>query len=304
MHMTRRVLAVLVLVSTGALGLSGCAAGFGGSSGGADSAAQAPAPEAVDGSEPDSAVVITGRISIETADPIAAAAKATSIVTDAGGRVSGRSEHAAEDGGQASAELTLRIPVDALEDARIALAELGTVKDTSMESVEVGGTQRDLEARMTTLRTSIARYDEWLATASATSDLIELESEISDRQTELEGLEAQARALADQVAMSTVTLSLMSEYIPLKTAPSDFGEALTVGWNGFVGFWGSVMIALGLMLPWLVTIAVITAIVVWLSIRARRRLPTRPPAPALDATLFPTPEVMSPPASEDAPAPR
>lgn len=309
MNKTRRVLAVLILACTGALGLSGCTAGFGGSSGGADSAAQAPAPEAATDDAPkDTAVVITGHISIEAADPITAAADATKIVADAGGRVSGRTEHAAEDGGQASAELTLRIPADALEDARTELARLGTVKDTSMESVEVGGTQRDLEARMTTLRTSIARYNEWLATASATSDLIELESEIADRQTELEGLEAQARTLEDQVAMSTITLSLVSEYVPPKTAPSDFGEALAVGWSGFIGFWGAVVIALGVMLPWLVTLALIAAAVIWLSVRSRARRAQRPqpPAPLLDAALFPAPPAAAAPgpAPQDAPAPR
>ncbi|WP_448720491.1 DUF4349 domain-containing protein [Microbacterium natoriense] len=305
MNKTPRVLALLVVAGAAALGLAGCA-GLGASSGGgADSAAQAPAPEAAtDETAPDAAVVITGRITIETEDPIDAAAEATSIVTDAGGRVSGRSEHAAEDGGQASAELTLRIPADGLEDVRSALAGLGTVKDTSMESVEVGGTQRDLEARMTTLRTAIARYNEWLATASATSDLIELESEISERQTELEGLEAQARALDDQIAMSTVTLSLLSEYVPPKTAPSDFGEALAVGWSGFIGFWGSVVIALGVMLPWLATVGAITALVIWLSIRARRRLPSRPAASGLDAALFPALDATTPPTPEDAPAPR
>lgn len=294
MNKTRRVLAVLILASLGAFGLAGCAASSSGGS--AQNPAQAPAQGApAEAGEPDAAVVITGRISIVAADPIGAAGEATAIVADAGGRVSARTEHAAEDGGQASAELTLRVPADALEDVRDALADLGTVKETTLDSAEVGGTQRDLDARITTLRASIERYNDWLSTASETSDLIELESAIAERQTELEGLEAQARALADQVDMSTVTLSLMSEYVPVKTAPDDFGEALLVGWNGFVGFWGAVMIALGVALPWLVLFAAIAVGATLLTIRARRRQLQRPqpPKPLLDAALFPEPEATA-----------
>lgn len=304
MNKTRRVLAVLVLASLGAFGLAGCAASSGGDS--AQSAGQAPAqgaPAEAAADEPDAAVVITGRISIVAKDPIGAAGEATAIVADAGGRVSARTEHAAEDGGQASAELTLRVPADVIEDVRDALAGLGTVKETTLDSAEVGGTQRDLDARITTLRASIARYNEWLGTASETSDLIELESAIAERQTELEGLEAQARALSDQVAMSTITLNLMSEYVPVKTAPDDFGEALLIGWNGFVGFWGAVIIALGVALPWLVLFAAIAVGATALTVRARRRQLQRPqpPRPVLDAALFPAPDEMTAPDQMAAP---
>ncbi|MFF5626606.1 DUF4349 domain-containing protein [Microbacterium sp. NPDC012755] len=290
MNTTRRLLTALVLASLAGLGLAGCAAG---GSGGAESAGggRAPVQEAAssnEADEPDTAVVITGRISIVADDPIAAAADATSIVSDAGGRVSGRTERAAEEGGQASAELTLRIPADAIEEVRTDLAALGAVKETALESTEVGATQRDLDARITTLRASIARYTDWLGTASETSDLIELESAIAERQSELEGLEAQSRSLEDQVAMSTITLSLMSEYVPVETAPKDFGDALTIGWDGFVAFWGAMLIGIGVALPWLVLLAAIAAVVILLVIRSRRRQAARPqpPRPAPDAELF------------------
>ncbi|MBO9626239.1 MAG: DUF4349 domain-containing protein, partial [Microbacterium sp.] len=203
-------------------------------------------------------------------DPIAAAGAATQIVADAGGRVSARTEHAAEDGGQASAELTLRIPADAVDGVRADLTDLGTVTETALESSDVSASQRDLTTRITTLRASIARYTDWLGTAAETSDLIELESAISERQTELEGLEAEARDLDDRVAMSTITLSLASEYVPVTTAPENMGDALAIGWNGFVAFWGALLLGIGLSLPWLVLLGVIAVGVVWLVRRSRR----------------------------------
>ncbi|WP_136056764.1 DUF4349 domain-containing protein [Microbacterium sp. K24] len=299
MNTTRRLLTVLAVASITAIGLVGCSAlGSGGSD--ATSVDEAPAQNAeaaAEGEDQDSAVVITGRISIVADDPVAAAGEATTIVSDAGGRVSGRTERSAEDGGQASAELTLRIPADVIEEVRSDLGSLGEVKETSLESTEVGSVQRDLAARITTLRASIARYTEWLGTASATSDLIELETAIAERQTELESLEAQSRALEDQVAMSTITLHLSSEYVAPVTAPQNFGEALVVGWNGFGAFWGAMLIAVGVGLPWLVLIAAVIAAVVWLVARNRRRQELKPAVAAAmpDAVLFTAPEQTTPP---------
>lgn len=294
MNTTRRLLIVLTLASIGTVGLAGCTA-MGSGGGDAQSVNDAPAEQpaaAAEGEEPDAAVVITGRISIVAPDPIEAAGEATTIVTDAGGRVSGRTERAAEDGGQASAELTLRIPAEAIDEVRSDLGDLGEVKETALESTEVGSTQRDLDARITTLRASIARYTEWLGTAAETADLIELESAIAQRQTELESLEAQSRALEDQVAMSTITLDLSSEYVAPVTAPQNFGEALVVGWSGFGAFWGAMLIAIGVGLPWLVLIALVVTGVIWLVTRNRRRRPEAPAfAPAMpDAALFTVPE--------------
>lgn len=311
MNTTRRLLIVLTLASIGALGLAGCTA-MGSGGGNAQSVNEAPAeqaPAAAEGEDPDAAVVITGRISIVAADPVAAASEATMIVTDAGGRVSGRTERSAEDGGQASAELTLRIPADAIEQVRSDLGSLGDVKETSLQSTEVGSIQRDLDARITTLRASIARYTEWLGTASETTDLIELETAIAERQTELESLEAQSRTLEDQVAMSTITLNLSSDYIAPVTAPQNFGEALVVGWNGFGAFWGAMLIAIGVGLPWLVLIAAVVTGVIWLVARNRRRQELRPAFAAAmpDAALFTLPQQTEPnqtPPEGTTPAPR
>lgn len=170
------------------------------------------------------------------------------------------------------------MPADAVEDVREQLKELGTVDETSFDAVDVGTRQRDLETRITTLRASIARHTGWLAEADTTSDLIELESAISERQNELESLEAQQRTLADQVAMSTITLELRSGALaPPPEGPENFWEGLVVGWNAFVGFWAALAIGLGVALPWLVVIAAaVVAVVVVLRRTGRRTVGATP----------------------------
>lgn len=171
------------------------------------------------------------------------------------------------------------MPAASVEDVREQLKELGTVDETSFDAVDVGTRQRDLETRITTLRASIARYTGWLAEADTTSDLIELESAISERQNELESLEAEERALADQVAMSTITLELRSEALaPPPEGPENFWEGLVVGWNAFVGFWAALAIGFGVALPWLVVIAAVVAVVVVVLRRTGRRTAGATPA--------------------------
>ncbi|QEO09430.1 DUF4349 domain-containing protein [Protaetiibacter larvae] len=219
----------------------------------------------------DEALVVTGSITITADDPIAAAEKATTITTAAGGRIDSRQQYAPRGGDAGSATLTLRIPADALEKVRGELTELGRVDETLLGSENVTALQRDLETRITTLRTSIGRYTGWLATAVTTSDLIELEQAIAQRQSELESLEAQQRELADQVAMSTITLNLRSEALaPPPEGPKDVWSAIAVGWNAFLGFWASALIGIGVGLPWLVLLAAAAVVVLWQVRRGRR----------------------------------
>lgn len=272
--------------------VTGCSASSGGSA--ADSAQQArpaaPVPASADDQE-QSAVVITGTVTITSDDPIAAAEKATEIAEDVKGRVDARDESAPRDGGIVHATVTLRVPADSVEEVRARLAKLGHVDETVFSSADVGSTQRDLNARITTLQASIARYDEWLRTATATSDLLELESAISDRQSELETLQAQQRDLADQVALSTITVTFRSEWEAPKTGPKNLIEGVVVGWNGFVGFWSEFLVLLGIALPWLLLCGLIAAAIIWFVRRSSRRAALRPAAvpPSPPAAQMPAP---------------
>lgn len=281
-----RPAAALVAVAAAMLALSGCSAGraeYSDSAGASDAAPQvaqqdaAVAGEEAAASPEQQALVVTGTITITADDPIAAAEEATALTVAAGGRVDARREYAPRDGDAGSATLTLRIPAAELEGVRDGLARLGTVEETDVDSVDVGGRQRDLDTRITTLRASIARYTAWLADADTTSDLIELESAISERQTELETLEAQQRELADQVAMSTITLQLYSPAsTPAPEGPTTFWEGLVAGWAAFAGFWVAVAVALGVGLPWLVLLALVLTVVVVIARRAGRRPASAP----------------------------
>jgi Flp pilus assembly protein TadB len=121
------------------------------------------------------------------------------------------------------------------------------------------------------LRTSIARLLQLEASATDTTNLIAIETAISDRQGELESLEAQQRGLDDQISMSTITLILRSDAAAPPIKPADFWSGLGAGWGAFVAFWAGTLVILGVLLPWLVFLGAAAVITVFVVRLVRRR---------------------------------
>ena len=129
------------------------------------------------------------------------------------------------------------------------------------------------------------------SSATDTTNLIAIETAISDRQGELESLEAQQRGLDDQISMSTITLDLRSDAAAPPVKPANFLSGLGAGWGAFVAFWAGALVVFGVLLPWLIFLgvaAVVTLIIVRLVGRrtARRAAavsagsaPATPPEP-------------------------
>lgn len=259
--------------------LGGCSVAGGAAS---DGTVAIPAPAEADGSadtaDPGAAdsdssrsVVAQGSLVVTVADPIAAASDAAAIVESVGGRIDRRSaQPGGDDATTASAALTVRIPSEQLTSTVDELTALGELEDYQLTEDDVTDQTRDLDARISALRASTARLSALLATAASTADLLEIETTLSQRQSDLEALDSQARSLADQVDLATVTVSFGSESTAPVDRPADFFSGVVIGWEALVAFTGSVLVGVGVTLPWLILPA-IAAVVVPLAIRVRRR---------------------------------
>jgi hypothetical protein len=217
----------------------------------------------------DRQVITTGWVTVKVDDPLKSAREAIRIIEQAGGRVDGRSEYAPQGGDGGSASLTLRVPADDLTEILDQLKALGEEQETSLNSSDVTMETQDLDARINALRASVDRLLALLANATDTDTLITLETAISDRQAQLESLEAQQRYLTDQVAMSTITLNLVTEQVVPKAEPVTFLDGLGAGWDAFVGFFSGLLVVLGVLIPWLILGAIVTFVVVFI-VRRRR----------------------------------
>jgi predicted small secreted protein len=275
--MRRIILPAVILVT--ALSLAGCSAASGASSSAQSqgtSGAAAPSKGTADTTSLVSPateqrqVITTTDVVIRAKDPVAAGDSAAHIVEADGGRVDDRTQTSATKHRTASAQLTLRVPQDQLTDTLDKLKALGHVQSLHESADDVTTKSVDLAAKITALQTSITRLLSLEAKAKNTDDLIALEDDISSRQGDLDSLTAQKRYLDDQVAMSTVNLSLVAPAAVPAAAPANPAGAFGAGLAGFAAFFTALFVVLSYLLPWLVLAAAITFGTIFL-VRWRRK---------------------------------
>ena len=181
--------------------------------------------------------------------------------------------------------MTVDVPAARLDATLDQLAALGSVVQRTTTSTDVTKTYVDTASRITTMKASVERVRALLGQATAIAQIVTIESELAKREAELESLQATLATLDKQTTMSTVSLSLSSP--ATATTPVDEGSGflygLRHGWSAFVGFLSGLATAVGALLPFLVTIAVLgSPVVLWWRRRlakARQAPPAGPPAP-------------------------
>ena len=221
----------------------------------------------------DRSVTVIGDLALRAADPVSAARSIAALVAAAGGRVQTQDEHPSAR--NASADLTVRIPSSAFPATLGAIERRGKVVSVSVRSADVTSRVTDYGVRIAGLRTSITRLQALLARSTTTTDLVRIESSLTDRQTDLEQLLAEQKALSDQVAFSTLTITVQAPDVPPRTAPSTFVSGFAAGVAALGATLGWMFVALGVLLPWLVVLAVVGVVAL-----AVRRLVRRARHPA------------------------
>jgi hypothetical protein len=178
--------------------------------------------------------------------------------------------------------ITVRVPADQLQDVVDELDDVGEVTATNLSRQDVTAQTIDLEARIDAAQASVDRLTALMAQAQSVADLISAEAALSERQALLESYQQQLEMLDDQVAMSTLSVTVVPSIERVTADPAGFGDGLAAGWNGLVATLNGIVIALGFLLPWL-AVAAVVALIVWGVVRLvrgrrRRRADAAPPA--------------------------
>lgn len=228
-------------------------------------------------------IITTGTVRMTVDDPKKTSGQIVDLVEELGGRIDAQTSHRNDDGSNATASLTLRIPSGDVTKVLTALEDLGVVENVEVQSEDVTGETVDLDARIKTLRTSIHRLNGWLNEAGSVSDLVRLENTLSNRQTDLERLTGQRKVLGDQISYSTIDVKLSTEPVVdvvVDTSPKDFFAGVAAGWATFTKAVGKGLIVLGVLLPWLLFFAIVAiAIIAIVRVTRRRMAPTAGAAP-------------------------
>ena len=246
-------------------------------------------------------LIIMAGLQLAVGNPEQAASQAEQTVIDAGGYVAAESEgvgpqmlpsantaadssestftgvspmtlpsaNAASDSNQAL--LLLRVPPQHLDAVLATLGGAGRVTYRTQSETDVTSQVADVASRITSAQASLTELRGLINKAASMNDLISLEQALASRESDLESLEAQQRALSDQVQYATVTVGF---YQPTQAATpkptphrTGFFAALADGWHALWVTIRGVLIFLGWILPFAVPIALLW----WLALLLRRR---------------------------------
>jgi TolA-binding protein len=239
-----------------------------------DKAAQAPSTVTTERQ-----VIRTGYVSMRVDDVAKTAFDVHALVKKRNGVVS--SEDTQSTGDSTYANITAQIPAADLDAFIADISALGNVDSVSITAQDVTTQVVDLDARIKALQTSINRMSQLLAQASRIEDLLAIETQLSQRQAELDSLTAQRTWLGDQVAMSTITVTLSPKTEITDVDAPGFLSGLQSGWAAFVSLIMVAITAVGFLLPFLLVLAVIAiplTLVIVRQTRQRQRTEA-PPAP-------------------------
>jgi hypothetical protein len=223
-------------------------------------------------------IIYTAQLTVRASNVGSATAKASQLAQAAGGYVS--SENASAGSG-ATATVQLKIPVT-VYPATLAQLEtsLGTQLSLQEQAQNVTEQVADVNSQVTSDEAAITQLRTLLSHAGSVGDLLSVQNQINSEESSLEAMQAQQRALSDQTAYATVTLTILSPKAkPVvhhhKASGPSIGGGLRSGWHALWVTLSWTLASLGAIAPF----AVVLALLGFGGYRARRRIARRPTTP-------------------------
>jgi hypothetical protein len=235
-------------------------------------------------------IIRTGSLQLEVTDVRAALRTARDTITAMGGYI-GASQQSS-DGDSIVATVTYRIPVERWEEALESFRNLGEEVGEQTDAAEVTDQIVDLDARIRNLKASETALVRHASEAVKISDLLEIETRLSDVRGQIEQLTAQKQNLEDKATFATLTVTFGTEVAQIQQTAEQwdpkgevdragasllgFLQALTSAGIWFAIVWVPILFVLG-----------ITGGVIFLILRRlgflRRTSPSLPPPPPAPA---------------------
>lgn len=205
---------------------------------------------------------------------------------------------------------SVRVPADNYRAFLEAVGSAGNVLNLSESTDDITTQYIDVQARLTALENQRDRLNALAEKAETTADLLEIESQLSDVQYQIESYTQQQRWMDDQVSYSTVDISLREVRVLTPETPATFaeklGRALGDGWDDFVDLLEGLVLTLAYLWP-MVVVAVVVVVALIATAPARRarreakaarRAAQRPVGPAPYNYNAPTPPTEAPKAPD------
>lgn len=217
------------------------------------------------------AQIKTAAISLEADNVDGVLQQISDVVVVAQGEIESEDTSTNRQGEAVESRLVLRVPVEDFEETVTKIADFGVRYTLETSVQDVTAEVADINSRVSSAEDSIAQLRRLFSEAKKLGDIIALENELSQRQADLEALQAQQRALADLTTLSTIAVTVRQTSTPPPPADDSnraggFIAGLKSGWDALVTFVLALSHGLGLALP-LGTVLLLVALGVYLLVR-------------------------------------
>lgn len=231
--------------------------------------------------ETERAIISSGTVSLTSKDVGAARQDVQRIVDAQRGEVTEENTETDDDGRTSYARMVLRVPSSAFDAAMEALEDVAVLRSSDRGSEHVTTQVIDTGVRVRAQEASLKRVELLLAEAGSLKDIIWIESQLTDRQAELDSLKSQQTWLKDQTSLSTITVDITAKAEAEAEEPDDEPAGFLTGLEGGLDALGGTAVAVatvvGALLPFAVVLLAL-GLPVWLLLRRRRTVP-QPAAP-------------------------
>jgi hypothetical protein len=166
-----------------------------------------------------------------------------------------------------SGTFVLRIPAKRFDRALADVRALGTrVRFQEIKGDDVTAEFIDFQARLRILLARKALLFDLFQQADTTEEILRMSGQLDDVQLRIEQIQGQLRFINDQVAESTLRVSIQERNAPAAAAPNevdnpDLGSSVDLAVQGFLRIVGAVIIGLGYLIPLTVLAAIVWAAV-------------------------------------------
>jgi hypothetical protein len=130
-----------------------------------------------------------------------------------------------------TASVQIRVPQERLETTLEALAKLGNVENRSLTAEDVTNQLVDSEARLRNLRKSEEMVLKIMERSGSVGDVLKVSQELSNIRESIERIDAQLKSLRNQVAYSTISLTLEAAVSAQQTQEPSLGLRAQETWG-------------------------------------------------------------------------
>lgn len=204
--------------------------------------------------------------------------------------------------------LTIRVPAGHYHDFLDALDGNGKILSKNMYVENISRQYSETETTIKSLETQEERLLSMMEQCETVEDMITVEARLSEVQNELKIYRNRLSGMDTDVAYSTINMRIneVLEYTPDKepvrvlTFADRLGNTLKETGRGFLNFLEGLLFFIINVLPYLLILAGIVLLIIWLVRRSRRKnAGKKPSAPARQIPAKPVKEAGSAPVAED-----